>query len=126
MGGVAAVASAGADESPGSMAEQLQQQQQQQQQQSSGMAASTTAAVHATAGADAGDDRPGSQAHAALPYSQEQLQALIGGTLKRRYWEPIHDGAGSVLDVYSIRGPHYLRDRKKIPAGGESSASVLL
>jgi hypothetical protein len=52
-----------------------------------------------------------------LPYTEAELGAMIGGTLNRQYWESIHDGAGSVRDVYSIRGPHYLRDRKKIPAG---------
>lgn len=52
-----------------------------------------------------------------LPYSDEQLQVLIGGSLNRQYWEPIHEGTGSVRDVYSIRGPNYLRDKKKIPAG---------
>lgn len=51
------------------------------------------------------------------PFSEEQLQALIAGSLNRQYWEPIHDGVGSVRDVYSIRGPQYLKDRKKIPAG---------
>jgi hypothetical protein len=54
---------------------------------------------------------------APLPYTEAELGAMIGGTLNRQYWESIHDGAGSVRDVYSIRGPHYLRDRKKIPAG---------
>jgi hypothetical protein len=52
-----------------------------------------------------------------LPFSEEQLQQLIAGSLNRQYWEPIHDGVGSVRDVYSIRGPNYLKDRKKIPAG---------
>lgn len=52
-----------------------------------------------------------------IPYTEEQLQALIGGSLDRRYWEAIHDGVGSIRDVYSIRGPNYLKDRKKIPAG---------
>lgn len=52
-----------------------------------------------------------------LPYSEAELGAMIGGTLNRQYWESIHDGVGSVRDVYSIRGPHYLRDKKKIPAG---------
>lgn len=52
-----------------------------------------------------------------LPYTEEELGAMISGTLNRKYWEAIHDGVGSVRDVYSIRGPHYLRDRKKIAAG---------
>jgi hypothetical protein len=60
-----------------------------------------------------GDDKQLQQ----LPFSEEQLQALIAGSLNRQYWEPIHDGVGSVRDVYSIRGPNYLKDRKKIPAG---------
>lgn len=55
-----------------------------------------------------------------LPYTEAELGAMIGGTLNRQYWESIHDGAGSVRDVYSIRGPHYLRDRKKVPAGEPS------
>ena len=52
-----------------------------------------------------------------LPYTEAELGVMIGGTLNRQYWESIHDGVGSVRDVYSIRGPHYLRDKKKIPAG---------
>jgi hypothetical protein len=59
-----------------------------------------------------------------LPYTEAELGAMIGGTLNRQYWESIHDGAGSVRDVYSIRGPHYLRDRKKIPAGGHSRVDL--
>jgi hypothetical protein len=55
-----------------------------------------------------------------LPYTEAELGVMIGGTLNRQYWESIHDGAGSVRDVYSIRGPNYLRDKKKIPAGGST------
>jgi len=57
-----------------------------------------------------------------LPYTEEELGAMISGTLNRKYWEAIHDGVGSVRDVYSIRGPHYLRDRKKIAAGEATGA----
>jgi hypothetical protein len=55
-----------------------------------------------------------------MPFSEDQLQELIAGSLNRQYWEPIHDGVGSVRDVYSIRGPNYLKDRKKIPAGAHA------
>lgn len=104
--GIAAAASAAAAQQ-----QQHQQHMQRDDDDDAASAASSSAAlVPAAAAAGAGG---GLQ----LPYTETQLEAMICGTLKHVYWEAIHDGPGTVRDVYSIRGPHYLRDRKKVPAG---------
>jgi hypothetical protein len=82
-----------------------------------------TAAADSADSSGDGADGSSSQQRGQL-YSEAELEAMIGGTLNRRYWEAIHDGVGSVRDVYSIRGPHYLRDRKKIPAGERACGGV--
>jgi hypothetical protein len=58
------------------------------------------------------------------PYSDQQLEGMINGTLQQKYWECIHDGPGSIGGVYSIRGPSYLKDRKKIPAGAATATAT--
>ena len=121
-----AAAGAGADSSLHSAAVSSSSSSQQTAFQQQPPSSSLSAAGATAAGAVAGDDEEEDSAAAAAasssalsppPYTEAELEAMIGGTLRRQYWEPIHDGVGSVRDVYSIRGPNYLRDRKKIPAG---------
>jgi hypothetical protein len=142
MPAAGAAESAGADSAM--LQSGLQEQQQQQQQRAaeprgeeqqdseyeqfedvgdSSLYATSSAAVSAAEDIDAASVTGSSggdkqlQQQQQLPFSEDQLQELIAGSLKRQYWEPIHDGVGSVRDVYSIRGPNYLKDRKKMPAG---------
>ncbi|GBF92229.1 hypothetical protein Rsub_05311 [Raphidocelis subcapitata] len=74
------------------------------------VAAAAAAAAAAQAAAAAAGLAP------APRYSAEDLEAWAeGGSMDPAYWEPIH--VPGAAQVFSIRGPNYLKDRKKIPAG---------
>ncbi len=66
------------------------------------------------------EDEPGGGATALAVLDYELMASL--STLERKYWESIHTEGTDA--PYNVRGPTYLKDKKKVPAGKVQVSTV--